>query len=32
MTTKADFEKMEPEEREIEQKMIKVITTMPASV
>lgn len=32
MSTKADFEKMEPEEREIEQKMIKVIGQMPASV
>lgn len=32
MSTKADFEKMPPEEREIEQKMIKVITSMPANV
>jgi hypothetical protein len=32
MTTKADFEKMEPEEREIEQKMIKTIIQMPSQV
>lgn len=32
MTTKEDFVKMNSEEREIEQKMIKVITQMPAAV
>jgi len=29
MTTKEDFQKMAAEEREIEQKMIKVISQMP---